>query len=162
MLEKEAFALLTRRVWNMLSENTKFSSDVSTTINKLKPKVFRQNVARKVLQAMTATVGRTFGPGVKKSDEEFIETIAFAFAYVSEDGRPPKFTGYTPHTFAEMLIIKFCTSYAELDMGAPNDDAVHKYPVEVFIPTTSPAALSLRERLRAMPVPEFGKYSLCK
>ncbi|MEK7518851.1 MAG: hypothetical protein AAB424_02000 [Patescibacteria group bacterium] len=160
MLGKEAFALLVTRVWNMLSDNEKFSADVSTSVNKLKPKAFRENVARSVLQAMTSAVGRTLTPRVEQSGKDFIETVAFAFAYVSEDGRPPKFTGYTPHTFAEMLIVKFCTSYAELDAGAPTNDAIHKCPVKIVIPTTSPAAILLSERIRAMPTAEFGKYPI--
>ena len=64
MLGKEAFALLVTRVWNMLSDNEKFSADVSTSVNKLKPKAFRENVARSVLQAMTSAVGRTLTPGL--------------------------------------------------------------------------------------------------
>lgn len=162
MLEKEAFALLVRRVWNMLSDNEKFGADVSTAVNKLRPKAFRENVARRVLQAMTSAVGRTFTPRVEKSGEAFIETVAFAFAYVAEDGRPSTFTGYTPHTFAEMLIVKFCNSYAALDADAPTDETLHTCPVKLAIPTISPAALTLRERIRAMAVPEFGQYSMKK
>lgn len=160
MLEKEAFALLTRRVWNMLSDNATFGADVSSAINKLKPKPFREKVARAVLRTMSKELGRTVTPAVSESGEDFVDTVALAYACMAENDRPPKFTSYTPRAFTEMLIIKFCTAYATLDESAPTDDVLPDCQVTLTIPTYSAEALSLRERIRKMPTAEFAQYSL--
>ncbi len=162
MYDKETFALLTRKVWNMLSENTKFSATVSTTINRLTSKPFRENVARAVLQSMTSELNRTVLPAPSESGEKFIDAVAFAFAYLAEDDRPPKFTAYTPSAFAEMLIVKFCSLYAERDVAAPTDDVQSDDQATLAIPTCSAEALSLRQRIRSMPVTQFGQYSLSR
>lgn len=159
MLEKEAFVMLVKKVWNMLTDNTQFSADVSTVVNKLKPKQFRERVARVILSVMTKELGRTVTPSTASSGEDFIDTVALAFASIAEDDRPLKFSGYTPHAFAEMLIIKFCTEYAVLDERAPTDDVLPDCKVALTIPTCSAEALSLREQLQTMPVTEFGRYA---
>lgn len=160
MFEKEAFALLTRKTWHMLTANTKFTGDLSNVVNKLKPKPFREKVARTVLQTMSKELGRTVTPAVSESGEDFVDSVALAFACLAEEDRPPKFVGYTPHAFTEMLIIKFCCGYAVLDVDAPTDDVIDECRFTLSIPVFSTEALSLRERLRAMPVLKFGKYSL--
>ena len=160
MLEKEAFALLAKRVWHMLSGNTVFGIDVTNAINRLHPKLFRENVARVVLGIMTDSLQRTVLPAEGETGEDFIDAVAFAFTSLAEGDRPPKFTGYTPHAFAEMLILQFCTAYTVLDERAPTDGMLLDCKGTLEFPTCSAEALTLRERLRAMPATAFGQYTL--
>jgi hypothetical protein len=160
MLEKEAFAILTRKVWEKLGDKTKFSAELSTAIKRLNPKPFRKKVARMVLQEMSKQLQRTVTPDKKLSDSVFIEAIALAFECVATVDCPSRFVGYNPLTFAEMLIIQFCNAYAVLDAGAPTDNVLPDCRVTFTIPTYSAEALALREHLGTMPISEFGKYSI--
>ncbi len=151
MLEKEAFALLTKRVWHMLENNEPISPSVTDAINHLEPQAFHEPVARAVLTQMTREIGRTVAPALTETGDDFIGSVALAFAILAESDRPPKYIGYTAHTFAEMLIEQFCKAYARsVNMNAP---------VKVDIPTSAPRALSLRERLQEMKPTAFGRYT---
>lgn len=152
MLEKEAFALLTKRVWHMLNGNEPIAPTVTDAINRLEPKPFHESAARTVLAAMTKEIGRTVVPALSETDDAFIDAVAFAFVFLAEGDRPTKYDGYTSHTFAEMLIEQFCKAYAKtVSMSTP---------VKLDIPISSPRALSLRERLRDLKPTAFGQYTL--
>ncbi len=160
MLEKEAFALLTKRVWHMLEENTPIRESVLAALSDAEPQQFREHVARAVLTEMTQVIGRTVVPAPTESGDDFLDAVALAFAILAESDRPPKYDGYTAHGFAEMLIEQFCRGYAALGEASPTDETLEDCRVILDIPTRSENAQELRARLRDMPICAFGEYTL--
>jgi hypothetical protein len=157
MFEKEAFALLTKRVWAMLDGNETISVHVTDALVNREPQPFQESVARVALQRMTQEVGRMLVPAYDVTGDGFIDAVSFGFAYFAAENRPEKYADFTEHTLAEMLITKFCQDYVALAETPTSPTLRNSLTMAHPLRGTE-----LRARIRAIDPTQFGRYTIRK